>query len=150
MEAAEAKAKNAMFEPMPKEKMDDTVKAAGLAQDNNCAEERSVQQRRVWARDDEIRCRHSGEQSERLRKMLALDAICQSNNQPFSAAKAATGSMLVARTPDAATCTSATNNEPVPMAPATSPRAPSGPPRLYAVPVPLAIMDVVPEVPLTD
>ena len=87
---------------------------------------------------------------ERQRNLLALAAIYQSNNQPFSAATAAARLVQVARAPDATTCAAATNNEPVPMAPASSPGASSGPPRLYAVPVPLAIIDVVPEVSRTN
>ena len=139
-----------MFEILLKSKADDADKTTGLARENKSAEERKMRERRECARDDDIRRSHAEKVSESQRNLLALVTICVTSDQPFSAGAAATGLMQVANAPSPATCTSATNKGPVSVAPAALPSASSGPPRLSAAPMPLAIMDVLPEVTLTD
>ena len=59
VEAAEAKARNAMFEILLKSKADDADKATGLARENKSADERNERERREWMRDDDTRRRNA-------------------------------------------------------------------------------------------
>jgi hypothetical protein len=145
--AAEAEAKNNMYEQMMSQHTETAAAAAALAAANKTAEEQHVRQRRGWQHEDDVLRLSAAERSELQRNYLSLAETCKSTEQSFSAA--ATGLLQVA--PPPATYTAPTNNESVPMRSVASPSVLLGLPRLTAAPAPLAIMDQqTPEENLTD